>query len=418
MFRIYKREDIKFYSFYIAASMLYIAGLLYAPFYESLNSFEMFIYKSLDKPFTILMFWLYIKFAKNYLDIPIRNPEFDKRLNQVEKYLFIIVLSLIVINPFLEQLYYEIYFVLVSLITLILALRMLIEFSKNGLEFLNIYVFIGATILIFNSFSTTVIINIQNLTGWMSEYDSLLHCHGLFVLELVVFSIGLTYKSFQNEQENQKLNNLVLKEWINKNKLVEEMTSIKEEFARDVHDNLASSLTAIEMLARMNISGNHGDQNKAILEVSHEMLESLNDSSWLLRGEQKSIPQLIEKVESYVRPILAARKINFEVNIDENIDDISLSVFQQKHMLFIFKEMISNSLKHSGCENIYLTISSNDDQLTINFHDDGRKKEENKRSNGFGIDNIRSRVHAMNGQLKINLSENQPVELDINIPVS
>lgn len=417
MYRVYKRKDIQYYSLYIAISMLYIGGLLCSSSFLNQNIFESTIFKLVDKPATILMFWLYIKFAKNYLDIPMRNPEFDKKLIVVEKYLLIIFSSLFVLAPFVPNLYYEIFFVLVSLIPLILSLTILKEFSRNGLESLNAYVFIGASILILNAFSSIIIVNIQNFLGLISDYDTVLHRHTFFVLELIVFSIGLIYKSFQNELENQKLNSMVVREWINKNKLIEEMTSIKEEFARDVHDNLASSLTAIEMLAQMNISGKHGDQNQAILKVSQDMLESLNDSNWLLRGKQKSISELIEKVETYVRPILNARKINFEIQINEKTDQLNLSVFHQKHLIYIFKEMISNSLKHSGCENIFLNISFDEKTLCIHFRDDGRKKQENNNRNGFGIDNIRSRVHTMNGQIKINLSENKSVEFDITIPV-
>jgi signal transduction histidine kinase len=82
------------------------------------------------------------------------------------------------------------------------------------------------------------------------------------------------------------------------------------------------------------------------------------------------------------------------------------------------KEFLNNTIKHSNCSLVEMTILSNNNQLIIYINDNGNgfdMSEQNK--NGNGLKNMISRVNDSNGNADIKSSIGEGTSLKIIWPI-
>ncbi|MBK8628505.1 MAG: ATP-binding protein [Saprospiraceae bacterium] len=89
---------------------------------------------------------------------------------------------------------------------------------------------------------------------------------------------------------------------------------------------------------------------------------------------------------------------------------ISLSVYR------IIQELLNNSLKHAQAHEILIQINTEDDELVIQYEDDGIGFEQNNlRRKGMGLENIKSRVNYMHGTITMDSENAQGMSVLIRI---
>jgi signal transduction histidine kinase len=81
-----------------------------------------------------------------------------------------------------------------------------------------------------------------------------------------------------------------------------------------------------------------------------------------------------------------------DISLEENIEyDRLLSPFQTLHLFRIMQEGLNNALRHSKCNNVLVSIFSNEEKLQISISDDGIGMN-NTNPNGNGVNNLRERA--------------------------
>jgi two-component system NarL family sensor kinase len=80
-------------------------------------------------------------------------------------------------------------------------------------------------------------------------------------------------------------------------------------------------------------------------------------------------------------------------------------------------ELLTNSIKHSGCTDIELSISTNERLLFVNYADNGMGLVENPNGKGRGLENIKSRIEFLQGNLNLK-SQKGETRYTITIPTN
>ena len=77
-------------------------------------------------------------------------------------------------------------------------------------------------------------------------------------------------------------------------------------------------------------------------------------------------------------------------------------------------ELINNSLKHSGCSEIELSLNHDNDNLTLDYSDNGCGFDtSNVDDSGMGLSNIRSRVQSLSGKFRLTSSKGEGTKAHI-----
>ena len=89
---------------------------------------------------------------------------------------------------------------------------------------------------------------------------------------------------------------------------------------------------------------------------------------------------------------------------------ISLSVYR------IIQELLNNSLKHAQATEILIQINTEDNELVIQYEDDGIGFDQNNlKRKGMGLENIKSRVNYMQGSLIMDSEQDEGMSVLIRI---
>ncbi|HBQ57287.1 MAG TPA: histidine kinase, partial [Porphyromonadaceae bacterium] len=80
-------------------------------------------------------------------------------------------------------------------------------------------------------------------------------------------------------------------------------------------------------------------------------------------------------------------------------------------------ELINNALKHSDAAAVNVQLVCGTDLISLNVQDNGKGFDATAETLGTGLNNIRTRVAAVNGTMSIHSSPDEGTEVDVEIKI-
>ena len=167
-----------------------------------------------------------------------------------------------------------------------------------------------------------------------------------------------------------KMNNLIEIE----NAKEKEREAIREQASRDYHDELGHKLTRIaihtkRIKKKLGLSAN-GITNDltGIVETSQSLQGGAKDLIWSLNPQEDTLYDFAVRIKDFGNELFEDTGINFQMSgIEDSFKDIKLSMQNKRHLIFIFKEAMNNSLKYSECSSIILGITLKNEENLSSF---------------------------------------------------
>lgn len=207
------------------------------------------------------------------------------------------------------------------------------------------------------------------------------------------------------------------------NKLLEvERTRIK--IARDLHDEVSASITGIVYFADAVKSEVKEKETPAlkkliglISESATQIQESMSDIIWSINPDNDDWNIVLPKLRRYASDLCESKNINYNISIPENINSKTLRMDQRHDFWMIFKEIVTNAVKHSNCDYLSVLINIADDTLMLEVSDNGKGFDASVPSQNNGLKNIHSRVKALGGKDELITSLGKGTTWKIFIPI-
>ena len=101
-------------------------------------------------------------------------------------------------------------------------------------------------------------------------------------------------------------------------------------------------------------------------------------------------------------------EVNFHVETNNSFDaNLKLPVGWSRHVVFIFKEALTNSLKHANCKNVYLNFNVSDHYFVFELKDDGVGVNGYGEGEvtGMGLYNMKERARKIGSEIAITSDE-------------
>ncbi|MDI6803520.1 MAG: two-component regulator propeller domain-containing protein [Bacteroidota bacterium] len=213
----------------------------------------------------------------------------------------------------------------------------------------------------------------------------------LFIILVKYFSTRKIKAKLEKVKQEQALQN--------------ERTRTREGISRDLHDDIASTLSgigyfvqAVEKESGTVFSQNSKKYLSLIKESSDEILESIRDIIWSLNPENNNWEVVLAKCRRYTSDLCESKSINYKIKFPENFSKITPPLENLKNFWLAYKEIIANALKHSDCTQMDISIELvENSSFSIQISDNGKGFDVNKVKNGSGLSNIHSRIKMLNG---------------------
>ena len=91
----------------------------------------------------------------------------------------------------------------------------------------------------------------------------------------------------------------------------------------------------------------------------------------------------------------------------------------EKNILFrLLQEFLQNSLKHSKCRKIEISLDKKDEQLLITATDDGKGFDTSSSSTGIGLQNMQRRAEQINAVYKLSSESGKGTTLTLQVPIT
>ena len=196
--------------------------------------------------------------------------------------------------------------------------------------------------------------------------------------------------------------------------------------AQDLHDEFGNTITRISMLtelikARMN---GKGDEIAPLLtkisDNSNRLYQGTKDFIWAINPEHDNFYEIAIRLKDFGDDIFDKTGIEFQAyGIHEAQRNAILPVGASRHLVFMFKEAMSNTLKHAQATATEIRFAVKNGQIEVLWHDNGVGYQPDRATaGGNGLQNIRSRAGRIGGWVDISTSSALGTDVLFQMPVT
>lgn len=222
-----------------------------------------------------------------------------------------------------------------------------------------------------------------------------------------------------NEIQQQKIRELEQeKQLISMNSILKGQEEERSRMAKDLHDGLGSMLSGI----KLNLSAMHQNfiiHSSDVFSFEKALTQLDSAIAEMRRVAHNMMPEALlkfglhEAIQDYCDNINenGALKMQF-TTIGESK---SLDATVQKVLYRIFQELTNNALKHAVAQTIFIQMSHHEKGITLTVEDDGKGFDTSK-TNGTGLQNVKSRVDYLKGTLHIDTSPENGTSITVEMP--
>ena len=175
---------------------------------------------------------------------------------------------------------------------------------------------------------------------------------------------------------------------------------LRTKISSDLHDDVGSLLSGLAMQTElMEINASQEDKFKLqkIAGISRNAISQMRDLVWSIDSRRTTSNDLIERMHELAEELLLPRDISFRID-SKNTDKRNKKLAPQikQNLFLIYKEAITNLLKHSDASHLYVTIANQGKGCIFKIEDNGGAKEKYT-SAGLGLANMKLRAEAIGG---------------------
>jgi signal transduction histidine kinase/Tfp pilus assembly protein PilF len=199
-----------------------------------------------------------------------------------------------------------------------------------------------------------------------------------------------------------------------------ELERMRNNIARDLHDDIGSTLSSINIISQLALQEQNGNAThfQRIAQQSSGMMESMSDIVWSINPHNDSMEQVISKMKEFASEILDPLDVSYSFTGEENLVSVSLDASLRKNLFLIFKEAINNAAKYSGANSIRIDFKKQAKMLHLTIADNGKGFDVTNDSSGNGLRNMKERAKNILGSLSIKSSAETGTEVSLVLPIT
>jgi signal transduction histidine kinase len=224
--------------------------------------------------------------------------------------------------------------------------------------------------------------------------------------------------------------------WLMRQRLKRQMERLKWQqaveqerarIARDIHDDLGTSLTRIAMLSE---TAQATTDVKSISSIAREMTLAMDEIVWAVNPDNDSLDGLATYLGGYAQELLSGAKLRCRLDLPVQLPLWNLTA-DTRHSLFLaFKEALNNVLKHSGANEVRISLAVEPSHFVLTIEDNGHgiktdavspkpgDEEPVRKIGGNGLANMQSRMEKIGGKFGITSNPDSGTTVSFTVPLS
>jgi two-component system sensor histidine kinase UhpB len=207
----------------------------------------------------------------------------------------------------------------------------------------------------------------------------------------------------------------------NRIKRLAEIEQVRNTIARDLHDDIGSTLSTINIISKLAMHENPKGNNlhlSRIAEQSAQMMESMTDIVWSINPDNDSLEKIAARMHLFTGEILEPQNIGYRFMGTESLTHLTLDTGKRKNLFLIFKEAVNNAAKYSGATEVEILLSHTEGKLRMTVSDNGCGFDEARINPGNGVKNMKARAQAINAHLALITAAGHGTRIELVLPIT
>lgn len=183
--------------------------------------------------------------------------------------------------------------------------------------------------------------------------------------------------------------------------------TVRHKVARDLHDDIGSTLSTITILSAIAKTKITEDPVKAgeylgkINENSVKMMEVMDDIVWSINPANDNMKRITSRMRHFASEVLEPINVKTEFYFQEAIHSAQMDMENRRDLFLFFKEAVNNIAKHAHATEVKISMILHSKCLTLTVSDNGKGFDSSKESRGNGLHNMQKRSDNLGANLSI-----------------
>jgi signal transduction histidine kinase len=209
----------------------------------------------------------------------------------------------------------------------------------------------------------------------------------------------------------------------------------RSRIARDLHDDLGSSLTEISVLASTGlrhdempavsqtdfhpasaVSG-HNRLFHVIAGKARSLIAALDVIVWAVDPEDNSLQSLADYLTGYTGEFFSHTKVACRFKVPVLFPETLLEGRVRHDLLMAVKETLNNIVRHADATEVEFRMTFSNDILEIDIADNGRGFENGAEMEGHGLKNLSARLAKLGGHCRVDSHVGKGTTVGIRLPL-
>jgi len=196
---------------------------------------------------------------------------------------------------------------------------------------------------------------------------------------------------------------------------------LRDRLARDLHDDLATTLGSIPLFATSLRTTIKKPSRKAIFfldrisSLAQDSVDAIGDIVWSVSPERDTLNHLLIRMRDLASQLCTANGIQYKLNLRPGEAEIWLYPEIRRNIYLIFKEALHNAVRHSEARQLTIEASLKGSLFELCVSDNGRGfRADQKSERGHGLRSMEKRARAINARFLLESSPGSGTRLRIS----
>jgi signal transduction histidine kinase len=224
--------------------------------------------------------------------------------------------------------------------------------------------------------------------------------------------------------------------WLMRQRLKRQMERLKWQrvveqerarIARDIHDDLGTNLTRISMLSQ---ASRETADIGSISSIARQMTLAMDEIVWAVNPENDSLDGLATYLGGFAQELLTGAGVRCRLDFPVQLPQTNLTAELRHNVFLAFKEALNNVLKHSGADEVQITVTTERSRFVLSVSDNGRGLPPDVRDSqpapappvrklgGHGLTNMESRMKKLGGSFTLTSQPGEGTTVSFIVPMA
>lgn len=183
-----------------------------------------------------------------------------------------------------------------------------------------------------------------------------------------------------------------------------EVERLRTRLSSDLHDDVGGLLSGVafqmELLGK-SVADEHKPLVRRVADASRTAMVRMRDVIWAIDARNSSFHDLFERMQEHANDVLHPLGIGYDFKASHINLNNDVPAETRHSLILIFKEFITNSIKHSNATQITVSMVRSSPGYTFAMRDNGTgNNDEVGTYTGQGLENMKMRVAKLDGSIE------------------